>query len=712
MSQKSQKLLIIITIASTGLLLHAIHKFHRDENTDHKIMLSLIGKEIPQKLTSLLNSFKQESSDLKLMRDLLKNIDHQLQEKKNDTTLASSSPLEVFNLKKELEIANEQLRSNFIINSNFIPVTPPYHLPPRIRKNPDLEALFCANGTYDCIDFPEVTRIPTKLSDMDFSTYSKIINLPSKHTNPYECDFNFLQNKSHIKLEIIPKDSERNRKQYLGDYWIARIVPTDEATNVKEQTSDENFGTFIQMEIKEVGSKESDNLRYQVIQKLNHPLFMINENTKNYTLQLYFIRSSEMSNLHRRVLTKMKASTREWFAQFENIPGTFECSPLASFLLKENFQDNTTCAISSQPGREFYCKNMPTATACRDNKLLKLGYKTASSTSLGTLLNRFNPDPYYENLVFEQSFLVDSDDLDSDDLDSNDLDSDDPESKLEISENLYAPYWNQTIYKDPKVPLMTNRTLRRSIYQNKIFVSVGDSLNWQVINFLERDADTPGENFVETSWEFLGLESDDILCGPVLEYAPRKRYFKHLNATFYHIWHGNPLHNPWDGHKKFSCPLIQHTAGEILDRMVEHGWVGEEYVFFLDVGVHLAIFNPIVTYRRLVDVRRSAEKWVKASEQLNMKPGLVIYKGMLYNRGNLNNVYTTVSSTILRRIQELAEFIFEDSCVKVFDFWAFSETVFDHQRTGEIHPGRGEGTSKWIMTNVINRFVGLLAREL
>ena len=475
----------------------------------------------------------------------------------------------------------------------------------------------------------------------------------------------------------------------------------------KEQTSSENFGTFIQLKIEEIGSSEHDanfDLRYQVVLQLNHPLFTRNPSTQQYTLQIFFIRSSEMSNLHRRVLSKIKANCREWYAQFENVPGIFECSPLAPFLLKNNYQENTTCALSSKPGREFYCNNMPSATACKDNKLLKLGYKTANSTSLGTLLNRFNPDPYYENLVFQQNFVVESV--------SESTNSDDSESKQAISDLAYEPYWNQSVYNDPKVPMMTSRPLRRSILQNRIFVSVGDSLNWQLINFLEKEADTPGENFVETSWDFLGLESDEILCGPVLEYAPRKRFFKALNTTFYHIWHGSPLHNPWDGHKKFSCPLIQHTAGEILDRMTEHGWFGEEYVVFLDVGVHLAIFNPIVTYRRLVDVRKSASNWMKAGEELNFKPGVVIYKGMLYNRGNLNNVYTTVSSTILRRIQELAEFIFKDSCVKVFDFWGFSETVFDHQRTGEIHPGRGEGTSKWIMTNVMNRFIGLLANEL
>ena len=50
--------------------------------------------------------------------------------------------------------------------------------------------------------------------------------------------------------------------------------------------------------------------------------------------------------------------------------------------------------------------------------------------------------------------------------------------------------------------------------------------------------------------------------------------------------------------------------------------------------------------------------------------------------------------------------------MKVFDFWGLSESVFDHQKVGEIHPGLGAGSSSWIADNVRKRFLGLLANEL
>ena len=397
-----------------------------------------------------------------------------------------------------------------------------------------------------------------------------------------------------------------------------------------------------------------------------------------------------MSDLHRRVQSKISASNRMWYAKFSEYSTIFECSPIAPFLLKDNFQQNTTCALSDKPGREFYCKDMPSATTCKDNKLLRIGYKPTQSKVLGTLLEGFNPDRYYEHLVYKHDFDVEI-------------------GVKAMNSNNFQPYWEGADFKDPKVPEMTTKASRQLVLKNKIFVSVGDSINWHLIRDLKKDAG----RCIESSWNFLGLKSDDKLCGNVREYAPTKWFCKDINTTFYHIWHGNPLHNPWNGHSKFSCPLIQHYSGEILDRMVEHGWFGEEYVVFADVGVHLAIFNPIVVYRRLVDFRKSAENWVKVGSELKFKPGKVIYKGMLYNRGDLKNVYSTVSSTIMKRIQELAEFVFEKSCcVKVFDFWGLSESVFDHQKVGEIHPGLGAGSSSWIADNVRKRFLGLLANEL
>ena len=201
-NKKLQKVLIILSIVSAALLLCTMHKFHRDENADHQIMLDLVGNIIPHKLTSVQQNLQSESVDLRVMLDLMNKIKHQLEQKPKEIIKIVEKPVVEEKIvevqvvvekveevpvvvEKVVEVESDgEIQDLVLRKTPFIPVIPPYHLPSRIRKNPDLEALFCANGTYDCIDFPEVASIPTKFFNIDFPTYSKIINLPSKHTNP------------------------------------------------------------------------------------------------------------------------------------------------------------------------------------------------------------------------------------------------------------------------------------------------------------------------------------------------------------------------------------------------------------------------------------------------------------------------------------------------------------------------------------------------
>ena len=137
------------------------------------------------------------------------------------------------------------------------------------------------------------------------------------------------------------------------------------------------------------------------------------------------------------------------------------------------------------------------------------------------------------------------------------------------------------------------------------------------------------------------------------------------------------------------------------------------YIFFTDVGIHLAVFNPIVIYKRLADFSKTAEKYLN-SHPAGTEKATVIYKGMVFNRVRLldKNPSATISSTIVKRIQEIAEFVFSGSGVKVFDFWEMTEIVFDHQQIGQVHPGRGAGSSRWIMEGIRDRFLDLLGGVL
>ena len=142
-----------------------------------------------------------------------------------------------------------------------------------------------------------------------------------------------------------------------------------------------------------------------------------------FTMQAFFIRSAEMASLqnsivinskqffrkidsliafllYRRVQSKINVSNRMWWAKFKDIPGDHQCSPLAPFLLRGNYEENKTCAITSKFGREFFCQ-VPDRKICENNPLEKVGYKVSSSTVLGTLLREFQPDKFYEHLSFE-----------------------------------------------------------------------------------------------------------------------------------------------------------------------------------------------------------------------------------------------------------------------------------------------------------------------
>ena len=561
------------------------------------------------------------------------------------------------------QVVTKKQNQNYLITrqlnlTDYIPITPPYKLPPAIYQNPDLESTVCVNGSYNCVDFPEVSKIPSKLANIKFSTYSKIINDLNKHTNPQVGIYVFSENSTHIKMIIHPKDSKGNPKPYLGDYWIARVVPQSENKGyVLKQTSNVNFGTFIPLEIHEITDKNI----YEISLSKSHPLFQKNNTgSKTFTLQLFFIRTSEMASLHRRLQTKMGSSNRVWSAQFENTPQQAPCSPLAPFLLKDFYDENTICKIVDKPGREFYCKVEDSKTC--ENKILKIGFKDigqadefsseeAPSKRTGDLISNFNPDRFYENLVRYDDFDVVESSNGGGVFDSN-----------------FESYWDDKIFKDPKVPEMTDSDKRESVLKNKIFVSIGDSINYQIVEDLVQVA----ENCQRQNWNFLDLKNDPAICGDVSSendrYAPQKYYCENLNLTIYHIWHGHPLH-------QLHCPLTQHNGGEILEKMVEHKWFGEEYIIFTDIGVHLAIFNPIVVYRRLVDFRKSAERYLEASFENNKKPAKIVYKGMTFNRGDMKETYGTVSSTIMMRIQEIADYVFEGSCVRVFEFYKLTESV-------------------------------------
>ena len=160
------------------------------------------------------------------------------------------------------------------------------------------------------------------------------------------------------------------------------------------------------------------------------------------------------------------------------------------------------------------------------------------------------------------------------------------ERTVTTDENVVAEldgkYWLNGSYFDPKVENNENRI---DFMKHRIIVSVGDSINLQLIDSLRNSV---GSDWSVQYWNFLGIENNSKLCGDVLKYSPRKWHNNKLNITLIHIWHGSPLHRPWNvkllGKHEInflngdSCPFMQYNAAEILERMMKLGWFGKEYV--------------------------------------------------------------------------------------------------------------------------------------
>ena len=578
-------------------------------------------------------------------------------------------------------------------SKSSIPFIPPYQIPLKLRLNVNIETMMCANGTYDCIDFDEVRSIPSKLSYIPYKQYKQQLRNTSLHTNPTRSDYTFTTENNEVSIKIIPKNSNQAKKTYAGDEWVIRIVPTNEKQGFKRlRCSKVNQSSILKVDV----NQNIEESTYSGKVSMYDPFFKSyvrhvsrthgSITSQKFTLQVFFIRSAEAASLHRRVSAKINVSNRVWFGKFTNGNADgYPCSPLAPFLMETEFDENKTCAISEHYGREFYCsvpENFKNTHGC---EVEKVGFReTSDSIKLGILLTDFKLDDFHEKLSFEQDFELNLDET-VDETTDEDTDEHENDNNDRTRNELAGKYWLNGSYFDPNVEQLKNRV---DVMKNRIFISVGDSINLQLIDWLKNSV---GSGWSVQDWNFLGLENNPKLCGNVREYSPRKWNNDKHNITLIHIWHGHPLHNNWAS-KRHSCPFIQYNAAEILERMIKLGWFGKEYVFFTDIGVHLAVFNPIVIYKRLKDFSETAEKYLNSHPE-GMEKATVIYKGMVFNRGRLLDVYSTISSTIMKRIQEIAEFVFSGSSVKVFDFWEMTEMVFDHQRTGEVHPGRGESSS-------------------
>ena len=208
---------------------------------------------------------------------------------------------------------------------------------------------------------------------------------------------------------------------------------------------------------------------------------------------------------------------------------------------------------------------------------------------------------------------------------------------------------------------------------------------------------------VESYFNFLNMtDYNNKNCKePFKGWGPIQNDFPTLNLTVYSVTHGQPV-------CKNFCSAKTIYSSDVIDRMVEHEWFSkrtrgvpayeadqEQYIVLFDHGAHFALFNPIVFYNRLLEIKNSIIEYKKHSPKT-----LFIYKTLNYCRGNFTALWSVQSSFQALRMREIAFKVFgnphnedilddERYPVKVLDVFPMTLAAFEFNVIGDTHPPVG-----------------------
>lgn len=161
--------------------------------------------------------------------------------------------------------------------------------------------------------------------------------------------------------------------------------------------------------------------------------------------------------------------------------------------------------------------------------------------------------------------------------------------------------------------------------------------------------------------------------------SPQRMYCNETDTTLIWLHHGLPYNS---GSSTSSCVKMFFNADDVMERMIEHGWLGKDYILLIDTGVHFSHHNPITLASRLLAIRDMADKL----KQINPDT-MIIYRSTSMNRGSSFKTSGLIGSFQQNRLSEVGVRIFKDSkSVILMDSWDIIESVFDKMHFGDIHP--------------------------
>lgn len=135
------------------------------------------------------------------------------------------------------------------------------------------------------------------------------------------------------------------------------------------------------------------------------------------------------------------------------------------------------------------------------------------------------------------------------------------------------------------------------------------------------------------------------------------------------------------------------------------------YIFVFDLTAHLAVFNPIVLYRRMVAIRDRLKAYFHQRNLMvsdEKSRSVVAYKTMSYTRGGMEKTFNIVSSSVVKRLTAIVVFVLKDlEELIIVNVWDMGEAVYDC--LADLHPPTF-GKCAFVLSSIVKYLVDCVTR--
>ena len=593
-------------------------------------------------------------------------------------------------------------------------------------KDPVEEFKYCLltkspnNDCFNKLAFPDQFNIKWPIIQEDL--FLQNLKILDSHSSPDHTTVEILENNDvencHISLKITSRNYRSQQKNYGGDLFNARLIPADEPKYDGTGGRNEEGHSMI------IPGTIHDNLdgTYDV----KFPKIFKGK----YRIEIIFMRNSEslttlfraMNGVHKkcRIVKSILEipETKETF--ISNLCGTF----LPDLLPGGNL--NRICNFTEEYGfgEEFYCEAREMDNACGKRIWNGDGDKKGSTRAywyISDAVGDFELDRLYEIPIFEKVIKIENDDPCLPDS------TDDLTEVFKKYKNIQG-FWKDRTWYDRLYP--KQRQTVPQFLTNKTFVFLGDSfthlLDSQIQPIMRNYEEKMRSEYPEkypaisdidpkilekySNYNFLDLnEFYSENCGNIAHWGALQSKFYTTNTRRCIVTEGPPVN-------KNQCSGVMIFSSEVIKRMMQHQWFGDEHFIVMTHGPHFASWHPGVYYNRMISIRNQIVEY-KKQEQIYLKQkGLdptktatFIYKTPNWVRGNFRNLYSVTSGFQMYRMREVAFKIFgnpyleyekmfplknsssfyQDQLqypVKIYDTFGPSFLAFDNLQTGNVHP--------------------------